>query len=435
MKRLLSALLLSVAACASAWSAQPVQPVSSFDFDSIALADLVRVVYVEALPTLPYTVDPVLLQDRRPVSFRYRPSDGDFRQVFAAFLRGVGYELATKGKLDVLRPLPLQPRLAAIDDPAQEVFVYRPRFRDGAQLIEMVSSLVTGRFSNQRSMNIDAPSSPAMSASSSGSTASSGAVVASSGSLLDLANRKVDQIIFVGPVREVAALRKLFGQLDVDSGEVVVTGVLYEVTTGKDSGSAFSLALNILGGKLGLSVGGAGTLANAVTFKSATIDAAVSALATDSRFKTVSTPRLRVRSGAQARLTVGQDVPTLGAVSYPQGGGAPVQSVEYRSSGVILGITPQVRDVGIDLHVDQQISDFVKTDTGVNGSPTLTKRSFSTDVTVADGELVVLGGLTQEKGSDARSGLSFLPKLFQSSTVSDSRTEVLLLLRVDKVIR
>lgn len=112
-----------------------------------------------------------------------------------------------------------------------------------------------------------------------------------------------------------------------------------------------------------------------------------------------------------------------------------IQSVEYRSSGVILDITPQVRDEGIDLHVVQQISDFVKTETGVNGSPTLTKRSFSTDVTVAAGELVVLGGLTQDKNSEARSGLSFLPKLLQSSSLVDNRTEVLLLLQVDTVVR
>lgn len=46
-----------------------------------------------------------------------------------------------------------------------------------------------------------------------------------------------------------------------------------------------------------------------------------------------------------------------------------IQSVEYRSAGVILSVTPQIFDAGIDLHVDQQISDFVRTETGVNGSP------------------------------------------------------------------
>ena len=254
----------------------------------------------------------------------------------------------------------------------------------------------------------------------------------SAAALIDTDN---DTLVFQGPVDEVDKLKKILPQIDTATGEVIVKAVVYEVATGKDIGSAFSLALNILGGRLGINLGDPATLANAVTFKSSSIDAAISALSTDSRFKTVSTPRLRVKSGAQARLTVGQDVPTLGAVSYAQGGGQPVQSVEYRSAGVILGITPQVRDAGIDLHVDQQISDFVKTDTGVNGSPTLTKRSFSTDVSLADGELVVLGGLTQDKNSAARSGISFLPKLLQSSSSADSRTEVLLLLQVDKIVR
>jgi type II secretory pathway component GspD/PulD (secretin) len=144
---------------------------------------------------------------------------------------------------------------------------------------------------------------------------------------------------------------------------------------------------------------------------------------------------MRVRSGSEARLIVGRDVPTLGALQYAQGGTQPVQSVEYRSAGVILSITPMVRDAGIDLRVDQQISDFAKTDTGVNGSPTLTKRSFSTDVTLMDGELVLLGGLTQDKAVNAHSGFSFLPQILQSASLSDSRTEVLLLLQVDRVVR
>lgn len=47
--------------------------------------------------------------------------------------------------------------------------------------------------------------------------------------------------------------------------------------------------------------------------------------------------------------------------------------------------------------VDQQISDFASTRSGVNNSPTLTKRSLITTVSTRDGELIVLGGLTQDK--------------------------------------
>jgi type II secretory pathway component GspD/PulD (secretin) len=81
-----------------------------------------------------------------------------------------------------------------------------------------------------------------------------------------------------------------------------VKAVVYEVTTGNSEGSAFGLALNVLGGKLGLSIGGASTLANSVSIKSASIDSAFSALSGDTRFKAISTPQVRVKSGTQARL-------------------------------------------------------------------------------------------------------------------------------------
>ncbi|MFJ2995607.1 phage integrase central domain-containing protein [Pandoraea sp. NPDC087047] len=113
---------------------------------------------------------------------------------------------------------------------------------------------------------------------------------------------------------------------------------------------------------------------NAIRLKAGDFSTVVSALAKDSRFQVINSPNLRIRSGAKGRLTVGQKVPVLKSVSYPRGGGEPVQSVEYHSSGVIFELAPTVKDRIIDLHVTQQISDFVKTTTGVNNSPTLLAR-------------------------------------------------------------
>ncbi|MCS5874538.1 hypothetical protein LN650_32005 [Klebsiella pneumoniae subsp. pneumoniae] len=40
----------------------------------------------------------------------------------------------------------------------------------------------------------------------------------------------------------------------------------------------------------------------------------------------------------------------------------PIQSTEYRSSGVILDVKPQIRTDSIDLVIKQQLSSFAKTD-------------------------------------------------------------------------
>jgi type II secretory pathway component GspD/PulD (secretin) len=192
--------------------------------------------------------------------------------------------------------------------------------------------------------------------------------------------------------------------------------------------------LSVLGGKLslGLNTPTAAT-GSFISFKDATIDAVFSALSGDSRFKVLTNPRLRIQSGKSAHLAVGQDVPTLSSISYPQGGTTPVQSVEYRSSGVIFNLSPTVREGQIDMRVEQQISDFAKTETGVNNSPTLTKREISTTVSLSDGELILLGGLQQDKDQGQRQGFSFLPRLFDVSSSERRSTEVLLLLQVDRV--
>lgn len=303
--------------------------------------------------------------------------------------------------------------------PAPDLLVYRPRFRPLSYLVDVLGGLFkAGAFSVQRGVPTQ-PGEP--------SPSNPPPVSAASNIQAD-----ADTLVFQGSSQEVTRLRTLLSQIDIHPGEVMISAVVYEVSAGKSDGSAFSLALNLLGGKLGLSVGGAPALSNAVTFKNASIDVALSILAGDSRFKALSTPRLRVRSGAQARLMVGQDVPTIGAVSYPQGG-APVQSIEYRSSGVILALMPTAFDSSVDVVIDQQISDFVRTETGVSSSPTLTKRALSTTVTLGDDEFVVLGGLTSHKAVEGTSGLSFLPRFLRDSTSSDARTEVLLLLQVSRV--
>jgi type II secretory pathway component GspD/PulD (secretin) len=239
--------------------------------------------------------------------------------------------------------------------------------------------------------------------------------------------------VFNGTEAEITKLQKILPQVDIPSGEVVVRGVVYEVQTGRNDGSAFSLAASILGGKLGVKFGPVIPFDSMLSFQAGDIQTVISALANDSRFKIVSSPSLRVRSGAQGKFVVGQDVPVLGALSFPQGAGQAVQSVQYQSSGVIFEITPKVRGASVDVDLSQQMSSFVQTTSGVNNSPTLTKRQLETSITVADGDLVVLGGLTEDKDTASSNGLSFLPAFMRARSDARSKTEILLVLQLTKI--
>ncbi|MFZ6765579.1 hypothetical protein ACO0LM_00735 [Undibacterium sp. Di26W] len=87
----------------------------------------------------------------------------------------------------------------------------------------------------------------------------------------------------------------------------------------------------------------------------------------------------------------------------------------------------------IDVKVTQQISNFVATETGVNNSPTLIKREVKTDLTLTDGDVVVFGGLAENKDSGGNSGLSFFPAWAKSKSVSTSKKEILLVLQLQKM--
>ncbi len=390
----------------------------NFELDAVPVSQVLRVIYSEALKT-PYVLSPEVLADVRPVSFRYDNSHGSIKSFLKDFLGSLGYQVDKMGDVDFVRAKPADAVSEVAD---KDVFVYRPKYRDGSYLSELLGSLFKGHFTVKRMIQA-AP----------GDTAKGAAVPP--GSAAAAVDRSSDTLIFQGQEKEVEQLKKLLVQVDTPTGEVVIKGIVYEVQTGKDDASAFSLAASVLNGKLGINIGApvAALTSGSLSFTGTNFSAVISALAADSRFKVVSSPSARVRSGSMARFTVGQDVPILGDIMYPVGGGNPVQSVKYQSSGVIFQVTPKVRDSVVDVDLSQQMSSFINTTTGVNTSPTLTKRQMDTSVSMPDGDVIVLGGLTEDKDSASSSGLSFLPDWFRSKTANTSKTEILLFLQVTKI--
>ncbi|MEN2936537.1 Secretin GspD 2 [Mannheimia haemolytica] len=187
----------------------------------------------------------------------------------------------------------------------------------------------------------------------------------------------------------------------------------------------------LLSGKLGISVGYKQSYENFITVNAGNLDAMFELFRTDQRFRVVSSPTLRVKSGSRGNFSVGSDVPVLSNVTYQDG--RPIQSIEYRSSGVIFDIQPTIKDKAIDLKI-QQLSNFIKTDTGVNNSPTLVKRDLVTDVTVKSGDVIVLGGLAENKISNGETSFSLLPKGWLSGKSNENtKTDIIVLLQVKEI--
>jgi len=368
----------------------------------------------------PYVILPEVLEDKRSVSFRFDCTRGDIRKGLEDFLDALGFGVSTKSGVDYVFKRKAKKEE---DDPPpdRDLFVYMPKYRSADYLARLVQPLFSGQFTTNRA--IPAPA---------GSKVTGDAPMNSAAAMVDQSS---DSMVFLGTQNEIAMLKRVLPQVDVKQGEVAVRAWVYEVSTGSDKTSGFQLAASILGGRLGVSLG-VGTVdenVNALRLHTGFLDAAIAALDSDSRFRVVTSPNIRVESGKHGRLNVGQSVPIVGSVSYSGASGTPVQSVSYEDAGVIFDVQPIVKGDVTDADVTVEISDFQKTSTGVNNSPTKNTRKFETSMQLLDGEIVVTGGLTQSKDSDLRSGISWLPSFMDGHSRSSSKSDIVLVLQITKV--
>jgi general secretion pathway protein D len=168
--------------------------------------------------------------------------------------------------------------------------------------------------------------------------------------------------------------------------------------------------------------------ATTITIKGANLTALLDILRTDGRFKQVASPSGRVASGALFNIAIGDEVPTLSGQSRDNTGQVTSQVV-YRPSGVLLNVLPVAITENdspmVSTTVDAQVSSFSKTESGVNGSPTLSKRQVKTSLVLSDGEVAVIGGLT---GSRRLSSRSSLFGMTMANREDDQSTDLVLLL-------
>jgi general secretion pathway protein D len=415
-------LLLLLLACGSVFAGSDRV---SLIFDSVSVRDLARVVYGE-IAQEPFILSHEVLEAHSSfsVSLRGVERSAAVRHI-GELLQSSGFAVERRaGVVWIGKALPL----------GDEIIVYRPQHRSARYLADVVQSVTGARSLLARGLrnpanqqNIVQP--VAMQNMPQPVQQHAPESITSAAGLVD--RSEVDQVAFSVEAKDVFKVRKLLADLDTPAGEVVLKAAVYEVGTDRQEGSALKLAASILGGKLGFAV--SGSVLDGVSLKlvKGGIEAVLSALDADSRFRSVSRPQVRVRNGAQARFAVGSEVPVLGAAQLDKNGN-PVQSVDYRQSGVILLATPEIRVGVIELNLSQELSNFVATSTGVNNSPTLIKRAVSTRLSISPGEVVILAGLQDDKQDEQHERLPFFGWLLGTSRQS-RQSEILVLIEAQRI--
>ncbi|EMS5547754.1 type II and III secretion system, partial [Escherichia coli] len=355
------------------------------------------------------------LQDFRGGSVTLNLSVSDSRQVqrqeYIRWLKQLNIAVDTRNGVDRYYTFtPATPPVKML------TYVYTPVNQPVSYLASVLSGVINASSSS---------TSP-----STGKSSSSPAQVSASGGT-SFMSATGDNLVFRGTREELTRLQSLLPLVDIPSQRVSVTGYIYEVQGSKSEGSGLALVAKMLSGKFGISIGSEMSLGNSFTFSTSSLSAIYELFRTDNRFTVVSSPNLMVSSGKNASFSSGQQVPVLGSVSYNDG--TPVQSVTYRDSGVIFKLTPVVTGNRIHITVHQELSSFVKTDTGISDSPTLLKREIDSTLVLNDGDVVVLGGLADSNDSDTKTGFSLLPKWFSQRSSENSKTDMVILLQVKKM--
>lgn len=360
-----------------------------------------------------YVLPPELASDERPVTLNLSVSDSRQvqRQEYIRWLKQLNIAVDTRNGVDRYYTFtPATPPVKML------TYVYTPVNQPVNYLASVLSGVI----------NASSPSA----SSSTGKSSSSPAQVSASGGT-SFMSATGDNLVFRGTREELTRLQSLLPLVDIPSQRVSVTGYIYEVQGSKSEGSGLALVAKMLSGKFGISIGSEMSLGNSFTFSTSSLSAIYELFRTDNRFTVVSSPNLMVSSGKNASFSSGQQVPVLGSVSYNDG--TPVQSVTYRDSGVIFKLTPVVTGNRIHITVHQELSSFVKTDTGISDSPTLLKREIDSTLVLNDGDVVVLGGLADSNDSDTKTGFSLLPKWFSQRSSENSKTDMVILLQVKKM--
>jgi len=199
------------------------------------------------------------------------------------------------------------------------------------------------------------------------------------------------------------------------------------------NGTIYPVALPQLGNRYNVNVpitDAAGRFALAILKSDFLVDLELTALEAEGRGEIVSTPRVITANQKEARIEQGVEIP------YQQSASSGASTIQFKKAVLSLTVTPQItpdNNIIMDLKVHKDnVGDIISTG-GLGGTvPSIDTRSVETQVLVADGQTVVLGGIYETERRETINKVPFLGdipfvgNLFKSKSRIDNKAELLI---------
>ena len=272
------------------------------------------------------------------------------------------------------------------------------------------------------------------------------------------ADETSNALVITAPASVYPALRAVIQQLDIPRAQVHIEAIIAEILL--DTSDEFGVqwlidasptgdpvfATQFAGSGASITSIASGILPDGLTLGLGRLDdpnlnfvALIRALSGDSETNLLSTPSIVTLDNQEAEIIVGQNVPivtgetaitgTTGAITNP------FRTIERQDIGISLKVKPQINEGNtITLSIEQEVS-------SISGSATsavdiiINKRSIKTTVLLEDGELLVLGGLIDDKVIDTVQKVPFLGDipilgaLFRSTKLTKAKQTLVVFIR------
>jgi len=199
------------------------------------------------------------------------------------------------------------------------------------------------------------------------------------------------------------------------------------------NGTPFPIAVPSLANRYNVNVpieSAAGRFSLAVLGTDYLVDLELTALEKEGRGEIVSTPRVITANQKEARIEQGVEIP------YQQSASSGATTIQFKKAVLSLVVTPQItpdNNIIMDLKVHKDSVGEVISTGGLGGTvPSIDTRSIETQVLVADGQTVVLGGIYETERRETIVKVPFLGDLpgigyfFRSKQFTNNKAELLI---------
>jgi general secretion pathway protein D len=235
-------------------------------------------------------------------------------------------------------------------------------------------------------------------------------------------------------------LEETIQTLDVRPAQVLLEVLIAEIQL--DKSNRFGINWSVIGKDVGVQFGSqdfsdsalsqaTDFVGRAVTLGEVNVRALLTALASKSRVRVLSSPHVLALNNEEARILVGSEVPF--SQSTRTGLSEVVDRiVQFRNVGTQLTIIPRINQDGyVSVRMLQEVSALTsQTLAAALDAPVITVREAETSAVVRDGQTIVIGGLIADTQDRRESGVPILKDIpllglaFKSTSNQNTRSEL-----------